>query len=52
MYQLLLTSNVYHPLNAWRVEVCEDKAFLKVVYRVTVDCHLSRPPPSRLVHRN
>ena len=22
------------------------KAFLKVVYRVTVDCHLSLPPPS------
>ena len=27
------------------------KALLKVEYRVTVDYHLSRPPPSRLVHK-
>ena len=51
MYQLLLTSNVYHPLSGgWKF--VKTKASLKVVYGVTVDYHLSRPPPSRLVHRN
>ena len=51
MYQLLLTSNVYRPLSGgWKF--VKTKAFLKVVYRVTVDYHLSRPHPSRLVHRN
>ena len=51
MYQLLLTSNVYHPLSGgWKF--VKTKAFLKVVYRVTVDYHLSRPPPSCLEHRN
>ena len=51
--QLLLTFNIYHqgPLNrGWKF--VKTKAFLKSVYRVTVDYHLSRPPPSRLVHRN
>ena len=52
MAQLLLTaSNTYHPLNGgWKF--VRTKAFLKVVCRVTVDFHLSGPPPSRLVHRN
>ena len=51
MYQLSLTSNIYYPLNGgWKF--VNTKAFLKVVYRVTVDCHFSRLPPSRLVHRN
>ena len=51
MSQLLLTSNIYHPLNGgWKF--VKTKAFLIVVYRVTVDYNLSRSPPSRLVHRN
>ena len=49
MSQLLLTSNIYHPLNGgWKFVKTE--AFLKVVCKVTVDYHLSRPPP-RLVHK-
>ena len=40
MSQLLLTSNIYHPLNGgWKF--VKTKAFLKVVCRVTVDYHLS-----------
>ena len=51
MSQLLLTSSVYHPLSGgWKF--VKTKAFLKVVYRETVYYHLSRPPPSRLAHRN
>ena len=51
MSHLLLTSNIYHPINGgWKF--VKTKAFLKVVCRVTVDYHLSGPPPSRLVHRN
>ena len=48
---VLLTSKVYHPLSGgWNF--VKTKAFLKVVYRVTVDYHLSQPPPPSLVHRN
>ena len=51
MSHLLLTSNIYHSLNGgWKF--VKTKAFIKVARRVTVDYHLSGPPPFRLVHRN
>ena len=37
---------MYHPLDGgWKF--VKTKALLKVEYRVTVDYHLCRPPPSR-----